>query len=190
MPSSDNHFSFLHFFFLGMFLVTASCTVLQTSIHSSSSTLANLVPWIYLPLPLYNHKGFYLGHTWMALVFPTFFNLSLNLVIGVHDLTSSQFQVLFLLTVNSISIFVCKEYNQSDFSNDHLVMSLCRVVSCVVGRGYLLWPVHSLGKTLLAFSLLHFTLQGQTCLLHHVSLDSLFLHSSPLWWWKWRGFFC
>ena len=74
----------------------------------------------------------------MALVFPTFFNLSLNLVIGVHDLTSSQFQVLFLLTVNSISIFGCKEYNQSDFSNDHLVMSLCRVVSCVVGRGYLL----------------------------------------------------
>ena len=44
MPSSDNHFSFLHFFFLGMVLVTASCTVLQTSIHSSSSTLANLVP--------------------------------------------------------------------------------------------------------------------------------------------------
>ena len=26
-------------------------------------------------------------------------------------------------------------------------MSMCRVFSCVVGRGYLLWPVHSLGKT-------------------------------------------
>ena len=26
-------------------------------------------------------------------------------------------------------------------------MSMCRVVSCVVGRGYLLWPVCSLGKT-------------------------------------------
>ena len=38
------------------------------------------------------------------------------------------------------------EYNQSDFSIDHLVMSMCRVVSCVVGRGCLLWPVHSLGK--------------------------------------------
>ena len=34
-------------------------------------------------------------------------------------------------------------------------MSVCRVISCVVGRGCLL-PVCSLGKTLLAFSLLHF----------------------------------
>ena len=26
----------------------------------------------------------------------------------------------------------CKEYNQSDFSIDHLVMSMCRVFSCIV----------------------------------------------------------
>ena len=26
-------------------------------------------------------------------------------------------------------------------------MSMCRVFSCVVGKGCLLWPVHSLGKT-------------------------------------------
>ena len=32
-------------------------------------------------------------------VFPTFFNLSLNLAIGVHDLCHSQILVLFLLTV-------------------------------------------------------------------------------------------
>ena len=44
-------------------------------------------------------------------------------------------------------------------------MSMCRVFSCVVGRGCLLWPVHSLGKTLLAFSLLHLVLQDQICLL-------------------------
>ena len=29
-------------------------------------------------------------------------------------------------------------------------MSMCRVFSCVVGRGCLLWPVRSLGKTLLS----------------------------------------
>ena len=63
-----------------------------------------------------------------------------------------------------------------------LVMSMCRVFSCVVGRGCLLWPVPSLGKTLLAFVLLHFVLQGQTCLLLQVSLDFLLLHFSPLWW--------
>ena len=32
----------------------------------------------------------------------------------------------------------CKEINQSDFCVDHLVMSMCRVFSCVVGRGCLL----------------------------------------------------
>ena len=31
---------------------------------------------------------------------------------------------------------------------------MCRVFSCVVGRGCLLWPVHSLGKTLLDFNCL------------------------------------
>ena len=45
------------------------------------------------------------------------------------------------------------------------------VFSCVVGRGCLLWPVHSLSKTLLAFALLHFVLQGQSCLLLQLSLD-------------------
>ena len=31
-------------------------------------------------------------------------------------------------------------------------MSMCRVISCVVGRGCLLWPMHSLDKTLGAFA--------------------------------------
>ena len=84
-----------------------------------------------------------------------------------------------LLTVYSFSIFGCKEYNQCDFGIDHLVMSMCRIFSCVVGRGCLLWPVCFLGKTLLAFALLHFVLQGQICLLLQVSLDFLLLHSSP-----------
>src|SRR5574337_1192411 len=36
--SSDNHFAFLHFFFLGMVLIPASCTNSRTSVHSSSGT--------------------------------------------------------------------------------------------------------------------------------------------------------
>ena len=78
--------------------------------------------------------------------------------------------------------FGCREYNQSYFSVDHLVMSMCRVFSCVVGRGCLLWSVCSVGKTLLAFALLNFVFQGQTCLLLQVSLDFLLLRSSPLGW--------
>ena len=63
-------------------------------------------------------------------------------------------------------------------------MSMCRVFSCDVGRGCLLWPVHSLGKTVLAFALLHSVLQGQICLLLQVFLDFLLLHSSPI---SWKG---
>ena len=47
------HFAFL---FLGKVLITVSCTMLRTSIHSSSSTLSDIIPWIYLSLPLYNHS--------------------------------------------------------------------------------------------------------------------------------------
>ena len=40
--------------------------------------------------------------------------------------------------------------------------------------------MRSLGRTLLAFDLLHSVLQGQICPLLQVSLDFLLLHSSPL----------
>ena len=70
-------------------------------------------------------------------------------------------------------MFGCKEYNQSDFGVDHLVMSMCRVFSCVVGKQCLLWPVCSLGKTLLVFDLLLSVFQGQICLLLQVFLDFL-----------------
>ena len=38
-------------------------------------------------------------------------------------MSCSQLLVLFLLTLQSFSIFGCKEYSQSDFSVDHSVMS-------------------------------------------------------------------
>ena len=58
--------AFLHFFFLGIVLITASYTMSRTSIHNSSGTLSDLIPWIYFSLPLYNRKGFDLDHTWMV----------------------------------------------------------------------------------------------------------------------------
>ena len=66
--SSDNPFClFLYFFFpLGMVLITASCTMSWTSIHSSSGTLPYLILWLYVSLLLYNHKGFDFSHTWMG----------------------------------------------------------------------------------------------------------------------------
>ena len=59
---------------------------------------------------------------------------------------------------------------------------MCRVFSCVVGRGCLLWPVCSLDRTLLTLALLHSVLQGQICQLLQVFLDFLLLHFSPQWW--------
>ena len=35
-----DHFAFLCFFFLGMVLITTSCTMSQTSVHSSSGFLS------------------------------------------------------------------------------------------------------------------------------------------------------
>ena len=43
--SSDNHFAFLHFFFLGMVLIPVSCIMPWSSVHSSSGTLSYLIHW-------------------------------------------------------------------------------------------------------------------------------------------------
>ena len=114
-------------------------------------------------------------------VFPTFCNLILNF--AKRTSWSKPPSAPHLVFAECIELLhLCKEYNQSDFNIDHLVMSMCAVISCVVGRGCLLWPVHSLGTTLWIFALLHFEIQGQTCLFFQVSLDFLLLHSSGLWW--------
>ena len=65
--SSHNHFALLLFFFLGMVLVTASLQCYKPpSIVLQALYLSDLIPWIYLSLPVYNHKGFDLGHIWTA----------------------------------------------------------------------------------------------------------------------------
>ena len=84
-------------------------------------------------------------------------------------------------TVRSQSSF-CWLYRAfpPDFTIDHLVISMCRVFSCVVGKGCLLWPVHSFGRTLLTFALLHSVLQGHICLLLQVFLNFLHFYSSGM----------
>ena len=66
--SLDNHFAF---FFLGGSL---DHCFLPIQCHEPPSIvlqalLLDLISWIYLSLPLYNHKWFDLGHTWMVLWF-------------------------------------------------------------------------------------------------------------------------
>ena len=69
----------------------------------------------------------------------------------MSNLSHNEPQVLCLLTVQSFSIFSCKEYNQSDFDIDHPAICMCKFISCVVGRECL--PEYFTGKTLLAFAL-------------------------------------
>ena len=106
-------------------------------------------------------------------------NLSLNL--AIRSLWSEPQSVPSLVFADCIEFLHLwlQRNNQTDFSIDHLVMSMCRVVSCVVGRGCLLWPVRSLGKTLLAFDLLHVLLQGQTCLFSRYLLTFYFCIPVP-----------
>ena len=61
-PPDRATFASLHFFFFGMFLVTFCCTMLWASVHTSSGTLSDLILWIYLSFPLYNHKSIGLGY--------------------------------------------------------------------------------------------------------------------------------
>ena len=60
--SSDSHFSFLHFFSMGMILIPVSCTMSPQSIVHQAPCLSDVVPKIYFSLLLYNQKGFDLGH--------------------------------------------------------------------------------------------------------------------------------
>ena len=95
-------------------------------------------------------------------------------------------------TISSQSCFCCLySASPSSTANNRInlisiltiwVMSMCRIVSCVVGRECFPWLVCFLGKILLASALLHFILQDKICLLLQLSLDFLLFHSSPLWW--------
>ena len=49
----------------------------------------------------------------------------------------------FFAECKSFPTVGCKEYNQCDFGIDHLVMSMCRVVSCVTPRNFSYWKESS-----------------------------------------------
>ena len=115
------------------------------------------------------------------MIFPVFFNWSLNFA-RRNSLSEPQSASGLVLADCMVLLYrSLQRIWSSYFGIDHLVMFLCRVISCVVGRRFWQWQVHSLGKTLLVFALLHFVLQSQACLLLYVSLDLLLLHFSFLW---------
>ena len=113
--------------------------------------------WSGLPLP-------------SPVVFPTFFYLSLNFAIRSSwpELQSAS-GLVFAECIELLHL----QLQRFDFGIGHLMMSMDRVISWVAGKECLLWPACFLDKILLAFALLHFVIQGQTCLLLQVFLDFL-----------------
>ena len=167
-----------------MVLFSASCTILQTSIHSSSDTLfTSSNPFNLSLCPLYIHRGFDLCCIWLFkhLIYVSLLYQSLTFAMkswwSVPVRCGSCFCWLYiafpsLTTKNAINLI----------SVLAISWCLCIKLPRVVEKWYLLWPMHSLGRMQLAFALIHFVLQGQTCLLLHISLDFLLLHSNPQWW--------
>ena len=71
-------------------------------------------------------------------IFPTFFNLSLNLAIrSSWSEPQSASGLIFADCIELLHLWL-QRMNQSDFGVENLVMSMCRVFSCVGGRGCLL----------------------------------------------------
>ena len=64
------------------------------------------------------------------MVFPTFFNLSLNLAIRSSWSEPQSAPSLVFADCIELDCIGCKDYNQPDFGGDHLVMSMCRVLCC------------------------------------------------------------
>ena len=64
--SSDNHFVFLNYFFLGMILIPATCTMSRSSTLNSSGTLSDLSLESVCYFHYIKRKWFDLGHTWMV----------------------------------------------------------------------------------------------------------------------------
>ena len=117
--SSDNNFAFLHFFSLGVVLITTSYTMSGSSIHRSSHTLPTKSNPLNLFITLYNYKGFDLGHTWIVWWFSLLFKISV-------EFGNKEFMIWAI--VNSQSWF-CWLYRASPFLAAKNIINLILVLT-------------------------------------------------------------
>ena len=175
------HFAFLHFSFLRMVLITASCMMLQTFIHSFSCTLSDLIPRIYLSLPLYNCKLFDLGIREWSSGFPYFLQLK-------SEFGNEEFMIWATVSFQSYFCWLHTTFPSLAAKNEIILILVLTILWCpcvelslaLLEEGVCCDQCVLLAK-LLAFALLHCVLLDQTCLLLQVSLDFQLSHSSPLW---------
>ena len=133
-----------------MVLVTASCTMSWTSVHSSSGTLSTKSNSLNLfVIFMKNHKELILRSYLNGLVvFPTFFNFKPKFC---------NTELMIWATVSSRAYFCCLYRTAPSLAAKNIInlisvltiwWCLCVESSRVVGRGCLLWPMCCLGKTL------------------------------------------
>ena len=143
--------------------------------------LSDLIPWIYLSLPLHNHKELDLGPNWMVLVvFPYFLQFK-------FEFCNMEFMIW--ATVSSQSCFSRLYRASSSLAAKNIInlMSVLTVWWCPCVQSSLvlfeegIFYDQCIGKTLLTFALLHVVFQGQTCLLLQViSWLPIFAFQSPV----------
>ena len=118
--SSDSHFAFLHFFFLRVILIPVSCTMLRTSsVVLQALCLSDLIPWIYLSLPLYNRRDLILVIPEWSSDFPHFLQFQ-------SEFGDKEFMIW--ATVNSRSCF-CWLYRASPSLAANNIINLILVLT-------------------------------------------------------------
>ena len=146
-----------------------SCSLSPLQCHEPLSIvlqalhLPDRIPWISSSLPLNNCKKFRL-YLRGLLVFPYFLPFKPEFwnkdpMIWATASSWSWFCWLCRASPSSAAKNIISWFQYWPSGE-----SMCRVNSCAVGRECLLWTGHFLGKTLLAFALVHFILQSQICL--------------------------
>ena len=167
---------FLHFFFLGIALISVSCTMSWTSIHSSSGTLSDLVPQIYFLILLYNHKGFDKVIPEWSSGFPYFLQFK-------SEFCHKEF--INWAIVSSQSYF-CWLYRASPSLAAKNIINHISVLAiwwcpCVESSPVLFAMTSALSwQNSITVCPASFCIQSHICLLLQVFLDFLLLHSSPL----------
>ena len=135
-----------------------------TSIHNFSGTVSDLTPWTYLSLLLYNHKGFNLGHPWMAQWFSYFLQFK-------SEFCNKEFMIWAIVSSHACFCWLYRASSSLAAKNIiNLILVLttwwCPWVSCLLccwKRVFAMTNAFS-WKTLLAFALLHFALKAKlTC---------------------------
>ena len=109
-------------------MIPAYCTISWTSVHSSPGTLSDLIPCIYLLLPLYNCKGFDLSHTWWA-SFPYFLQFK-------SEFGNKEFMIW--ATVSSQFCF-CWLYRASPSLAAKNIINLISVLTMMVNISWRIW---------------------------------------------------